>query len=97
MGTVSVTDGFNLVCFWDVSSLNFVTLLQMNLPCLKVNEQAYPLMFSVAIDIWPVQASLVPCEHLFSSGKETCTDDKTTLFQSYLRFLEVLSQTILQP
>jgi hypothetical protein len=61
-GTVSVTDGLNLVRFWDVSSLILVILLQMNLPYLKVNEQAYSLMFPVAVDILPVQASSVPCE-----------------------------------
>ncbi|PPR08201.1 hypothetical protein CVT24_001388 [Panaeolus cyanescens] len=38
-----------------------------------ISEQTYPLMFRVALDVLPVQASAVPCERVFSSSKETCT------------------------
>jgi len=36
-------------------------------------EKVYPLLFCVAMDVLPAQASSVPCEHVFSSSKETCT------------------------
>ncbi|KIK80342.1 hypothetical protein PAXRUDRAFT_41970, partial [Paxillus rubicundulus Ve08.2h10] len=31
----------------------------------------YPTIFVLAVDILPIQDSAVPCEHVFSSGKET--------------------------
>ena len=37
------------------------------------SEEEFPLLFKVALNILPVQASAVPCERVFSSSKETCT------------------------
>jgi hypothetical protein len=39
----------------------------------QLKENVLPLMFAVAMDVLPAQASAVPCEHIFSSSKETCT------------------------
>ncbi|PPR02251.1 hypothetical protein CVT24_011602 [Panaeolus cyanescens] len=52
-----------------------------------VNEHRFPLMFCVALDVLPVQASAVPCERIFSSSKETCTDRRNRILP---RLLEVL-------
>ena len=47
-------------------------------------------MFSVALDILPVQASAVPCERTFSSSKETCILRRSLLSTGTLKVLQVL-------
>jgi hypothetical protein len=46
-------------------------------------------MFPVALDVLPVQASAVPCERLFSSSKETCTDCRNCILPKLLEALQV--------
>jgi hypothetical protein len=43
------------------------------------NEQFFPLLFRVAMDVLPAQASTVPSERVFSSSKETCTARRASL------------------
>jgi uncharacterized protein YaeQ len=50
----------------------------------------HPLLFPVALDILPVQASAVPCERIFSSSKETCALRRSLLSASVLEILQVL-------
>ena len=45
----------------------------------KDYEEVHPLVFKVALDILPVQASAVSCERLFSSSKETCVSRRSLL------------------
>jgi hypothetical protein len=45
-------------------------------------------MFEVALDILPVQASAVPCERVFSSSKETCTDRRNRILPKLLEALQ---------
>ena len=52
----------------------------------------HPLLFPVALDILPVQASAVPCERMFSSSKETCGLRRSLLSASTLEVLQVLKQ-----
>ena len=56
------------------------------------SEKRYPLLFKVALDVLPVQASAVPCERIFSSSKETCTTRRSLLSASLLEILQVLKQ-----
>jgi hypothetical protein len=53
---------------------------------------AHPLLFPVALDVLPVQASAVPCERIFSSSKETCSLRRSLLSASTLEILQVLKQ-----
>lgn len=53
---------------------------------------AHPLLFPVALDVLPVQASAVPCERIFSSSKETCALRRSLLSASTLEVLQVLKQ-----
>ena len=46
-------------------------------------------MFLVALDVLPVQASAVPCERLFSSSKETCTDRRNRILPKLLEALQI--------
>ena len=42
------------------------------------------------MDVLPVQASSVPCEHLFSSGKETCTARRNRIQPKLMEALQAL-------
>ena len=53
---------------------------------------AHPLLFPVALDVLPVQASAVPCERIFSSSKETCALRRSLLSASTLEVLQFLKQ-----
>ncbi|KIY65974.1 hypothetical protein CYLTODRAFT_329297, partial [Cylindrobasidium torrendii FP15055 ss-10] len=50
----------------------------------------YPILFGLALDIMPVQASAVPCEHVFSSSKETDSDKRSRLSPALMEVLQVL-------
>ncbi|OJT05329.1 hypothetical protein TRAPUB_3770 [Trametes pubescens] len=53
-------------------------------------ERQYPLLFRVAMDILPAQASAVPCEEVFSSSKETITERRTNMSPELLSELQIL-------
>jgi hypothetical protein len=40
---------------------------------LQENYLHYPTIFTLAMDILPIQGSAIPCERVFSSGKQTTT------------------------
>ena len=42
------------------------------------------------MDLLPAQASAVPCERIFSSGKQTCTDRRNRLSPDTIEILQVL-------
>ena len=72
-----------------------VVLLEGNCPIdllrfWEDSQQIYPLLFKVALDVLPVQASSVPCERIFSSSKETCTLRRNLLSAALLEVLQVL-------
>jgi len=49
----------------------------------------YPVLFHLAMDILPAQATAVPCERVLSS-KETCTLPRSQLGPTTLEILQVL-------
>jgi len=50
----------------------------------------YPVLFHLAMDILPAQATVVPCKRVFSSSKETCTLRRSQLGPTTLEILQVL-------
>jgi|SRR5437588_7009554 hypothetical protein len=50
----------------------------------------FPLLFRVAMDVLPAQASSVPSERVFSSSKETCTVRRANLSPPVLEALQML-------
>ncbi|KDQ54070.1 hypothetical protein JAAARDRAFT_135955, partial [Jaapia argillacea MUCL 33604] len=50
----------------------------------------YPLLYRVALDVLPVQASAVPCERIFSSARETTTVRQNKLNPALLKVLQIL-------
>ncbi|PCH42723.1 hypothetical protein WOLCODRAFT_35289, partial [Wolfiporia cocos MD-104 SS10] len=50
----------------------------------------YPTIFVLAMDILPIQASSVPCERVFSSGKETTVPCQNRLSPEMMEALQML-------
>ncbi|KII82962.1 hypothetical protein PLICRDRAFT_120018 [Plicaturopsis crispa FD-325 SS-3] len=50
----------------------------------------FPLLYRVALDVMPVQASAVPCERVFSSSKATDTDQRNSLSPVMMEMLQIL-------
>jgi hypothetical protein len=61
---------------------------------LKTGSQAkqytYPLLYHVALDVLPAQASAVPCERVFSSSKETDSLRRSNLSPIMMEVLQIL-------
>lgn len=58
------------------------------------SETLYPLLFHVAMDVLPAQASAVPCERVFSSSKETSTLRRSRLSPQVMEALQILKFSI---
>ena len=50
----------------------------------------YPTIYAIALDILPIQASAVPCERVFSSGKMTTTDRRNRIAPDLMEALQML-------
>lgn len=59
-------------------------------PVWQAHHQRFPLLYCVALDILPVQASAVPSERVFSSGKETVTLKRANLAPPLMSGLQIL-------
>jgi hypothetical protein len=60
------------------------------LALLKENQQRYPVIFALAMDILPIQASAVPCERVFSSAKETMAPRRSRISSDLMEALQLL-------
>ena len=47
-------------------------------------------LFSIALDYLPIQVSSVPCEHIFSSAKETDTKKCNCIHPTLMEALQIL-------
>ncbi|KAG8726341.1 hypothetical protein FRC11_000338, partial [Ceratobasidium sp. 423] len=56
----------------------------------------FPLLYWVAMDILPVQASAVSSEHASSSSKLMCTRERTRLSPENIEYLQVLKHSLHQ-
>jgi hypothetical protein len=50
----------------------------------------YPTLFRAAMDYLPIQASTVPCEHVFSSASETATKHQNRMKPELMEVLQML-------
>src|SRR5438477_6802921 len=85
---------FHLMQHWTLCDTGMCVMFSLNFIStnyvFQENEKIYPLLYRVALDILPVQASAVPCERIFSSSKETCTLRHSLLSGATLEVLQVL-------
>jgi hypothetical protein len=61
---------------------------------LQDNRSRYPNLFQLAMDILPIQASSVPCERVFSSGKETMAPRRRRIKPALMEKLQMLKYSI---
>ncbi|KAF9526303.1 hypothetical protein CPB83DRAFT_908555 [Crepidotus variabilis] len=60
----------------------------------QVHKYEFPLLYRVAMDVLPAQASAVPCERVFSSSKETCIVRRSNIDAPLLEGLQILKFSI---
>ena len=68
--------------------------LAVLLKYIQEHEQQYPHIFRLAMDIIPIQASSVPCERVFSSGKETMAPWRRRITPNLMEALQMLKYSI---
>lgn len=56
----------------------------------QANRKTYPILFSMAMDYLPIQASAVPCERIFSSSAETDTKKRNRITPILMEALQML-------
>jgi hypothetical protein len=57
---------------------------------LQVHAREYPTLSRIALDVLPAQASSVPCERLFSAGKEVADERRSRLGPQQFEQLQML-------
>ena len=80
---------FDILAYWEARLISFY-LLRLILTSAQVTEKKFPNLFRLAMDILPAQASSVPCERLFSSGKETHTPRRNRIQPKLMEALQAL-------
>jgi hypothetical protein len=59
----------------------------------QAKQYTYPLLYHVALDVLPAQASAVLCKHVFSSSKETdslCHSNLSLIMMEILQILKFI-------
>ena len=62
----------------------------LNIDIVQVHAKIYPTLAQIALDVLPAQASSVPCEWLFSGGKEIADDRRSRLGAARFEELQML-------
>ena len=89
MNSSEQTIVFDILTYWQVRTLSLRS--QTTTLTLPQNvEKRFPNLFCLAMDVLPAQASSVPCERLFSSGKETYTACRNRIQPNLMEALQVL-------
>jgi DNA-binding transcriptional ArsR family regulator len=88
---VNEVDNFDIMVYWQVSTSDMRLITYRNpTHVLQTFQDSFPLLFKTALDILPAQASSVPCERVFSSGKETDSLRRSKLSPIMMEILQVL-------
>ncbi|KAG8697387.1 hypothetical protein FRC09_007904 [Ceratobasidium sp. 395] len=58
------------------------------------HQYTYPLLYQIAMDVLPVQASSVSSERVFSSSKLTCTAARNRITSENMEYLQVLKHAL---
>lgn len=56
----------------------------------QANQGKYPLLWRLALDTLPMQASAVPCERVFSSSKETDALRRSSMSPLMMEMLQIM-------
>lgn len=88
----------DLVAYWEVSSLRITNMTYPSLcsHVLQEKEIEYPILFRLAMDVLPVQASSVPSERVFSSSSETDTVRRSRMSPALIEILQIMKYSFRQ-
>ena len=56
----------------------------------QINLAAFPILFAIAMNYLPIQATSVPCECIFSSSGETDTKKRSRISPLLMESLQIL-------
>ena len=76
--------------YWKAHIFPFFVSRVLTVNTLQGAEKRFPYLFRLAMDILPAQASSVPCERIFSSGKGTCTPHRNRINPELMEALQTL-------
>jgi len=54
----------------------------------------FPMLFLIAMDYLPIQAMSIPCEHVFSSAKDTDTTKQNQISPVLIKALQMLKYSL---
>ncbi|KEP49559.1 hAT family dimerization protein [Rhizoctonia solani 123E] len=60
----------------------------------KAHRNIFPLLYQIAMNVLPVQASSVSSERAFSSAKLTCTRERNNISAEHMEYLQVLKHSL---
>lgn len=61
---------------------------------IESNQQCHAMLFAMAIDCLPIQASSVPCERVFTSEKKTVLPQRNHILGELMEQLQMLKYSI---
>jgi hypothetical protein len=82
-------EDFDLLRWWQVCRIVDIFIHPM-LTRTQANGRDYPILYRLALDVLPMQASAVPMERVFSSAKESTRLRRANLAPSMMGMLQVL-------
>ena len=86
-----VTKDTDVVEWWGVSHPVLIQRSCIRLcSTLQTHAKVYPTLAKIALDVLPAQASSVPCERLFSAGKEIAVARRSQLGADLFEQLQML-------
>ena len=81
----------DLVAYWQVSITCVTKVVYLTtIVFLKGHQSVYQKLFPVSLNYLPIQASSVPCEHVFSSAGETDTKRRNRITAPLMEALQML-------
>ena len=92
---LSALDGdIGILEYWQVTAKVYAPFFNNYLTLRKANQIRYPHIFQLAMDILPIQATSVPCERAFSSGKETMAAWHRRISADLMEALQMLKYSV---
>ncbi|KAG8790559.1 hypothetical protein FRC12_011565 [Ceratobasidium sp. 428] len=79
---------------YSANMMSSVTLVDFWKASNDAHRYDFPLLYEIAMDVLPVQASSVSSERVFSSSKMTCTRERNKISAENMEYLQVLKHAL---
>jgi hypothetical protein len=89
-------EGTGTVSYWQVGHHYLYHQHLFTYAIIQENQVQYPTIYKLALDILPIQGSVVPCEQVFSSSKETMTARRGQISPELMEALHILKFLVRQ-